>query len=164
MYENYRSETFVQQCAQMVKLMRRYPDVDWKNFVLGYDDMCHFDAFCHHKDRIKMIEGVTDVLAAMRKIIDDHHIKGHQNNKIKKRACGMKYKRDRFEDMVDVYDEVCEGSFSWFSGFRNIVISMDPQMFKCLTSCLLHFKNVKNMKQMRDEDKISPTNKIFKFV
>ncbi len=39
-------------------------------------------------------------------------------------------KRDRFEEMIGVYDEVCEGSFSWFSGFRNIVISMDPQMFK----------------------------------
>eukprot|EP01083_Nonionella_stella_P303295 1049509_1 len=146
-YQNFRSETLCQQWGQMCSLMIKYPEIDWQKLILGYDDNCHFDAFS--LKRKDCIPGITDILAKMRKIIDAYHLPNHQNVGGKKRGCGMKYKKDQYEEMKDVNTERAEQFFSWYSGYRNIVISMNPERFQAFTLSLIHFKNMNKLEELK---------------
>eukprot|EP01083_Nonionella_stella_P065094 170284_1 len=147
-YENYRAETLCQMWGNCCALMLRYPDVDWKKFIIGFDDVCHFDSYSKNGKRKDAIPGVTDVLAKMDKIIDIHHISNHQSKKKNSRACGMKYSHKKLPRMVKVNTEIAEQIFSWFSGYRNVVISMNGQRFKAFSLCLLHFHNMMKSKEL----------------
>ena len=115
--------------------MKRYPNLVHKNTIVGYDDGCHYKAFASNNARAQATPEAA-ILATQDVIIDNMHLKGHSDERCKK-----KFNPKLHPKAKHFNTQVAEQTFSWFSRFKHIGRNMGLESFWILVLGLFHERN-----------------------
>ena len=133
-YESFRAESLSQLWMHKLRLTDRYPLLDHKNTIVGYDDGCHYHAYVTHQSRAKATPSAA--IVALQDVIDNMHLKGHTDER-----CKSKFNPKLHPKAKSFNTQVAEQTFSWFARFKHIGRHMAKETYWILILGLFHERN-----------------------
>ena len=137
-------------------MTKRYPQLPHKDFIVGYDDCCHYHAYVTNAKRASASPEAA-IIATQTVIIDNFHLKGHTDPRCKKLFNPMTH------PIATTFNtQVAEQTFHWFSRYKHIGRHMSLISYWVFIISLLNERNLisiskqhvrrNNMKRKRSHD------------
>ena len=118
-----------------LRLTDRYPLLDHKNTIVGYDDGCHYHAYVTHQSRAKATPSAA-IVALQDVVIDNMNLKGHTDER-----CKSKFNPKLHPKAKSFNTQVAEQTFNWFARFKHIGRHMAKETYWILILGLFHERN-----------------------
>ena len=134
-YESFRAESLSQLWLHKLSLTERYPLLDHKRTIVGYDDGCHYHAYATNPSRAKATPSAT-IVALQDVVIDNMHLKGHTDER-----CKSKFNPKLHPKAKNFNTQIAEQTFSWFARFKHIGRQMAKETYWILILGLFHERN-----------------------